>query len=93
MVSNMHTWQQVLIVQVQMNFGAALRSAFFLGAAGVLSCARNSSPLSPVVSKASAGATRCCASVACLPGTGNNPHVSFCADRNVSVAGSPMFPR
>ena len=47
----------------QMNFGAALRSAFFLGAAGVLSCARNSSPLSPVVSKASAGAalwTHCC---------------------------------
>ena len=40
-----------------MNFGAALRSAFFLGAAGVLSCARNSSPLSPVVSKASAGAS------------------------------------
>jgi 21S rRNA (GM2251-2'-O)-methyltransferase len=41
---------------MQMNFGAALRSAFFLGAAGVLSCARNSSPLSPVVSKASSGA-------------------------------------
>ncbi|RMZ52107.1 hypothetical protein APUTEX25_001301 [Auxenochlorella protothecoides] len=38
------------------NFGAALRSAFFLGAAGVLTCARNSSPLSGVVSKASAGA-------------------------------------
>jgi 21S rRNA (GM2251-2'-O)-methyltransferase len=38
------------------NFGAALRSAFFLGATGVLTCKRNSAPLSPVVSKASSGA-------------------------------------
>lgn len=38
------------------NFGAALRSAHFLGASGVLTCHRNSAPLSPVVSKASAGA-------------------------------------
>ncbi len=38
------------------NFGAALRSAHFLGASGVLTCSRNSAPLSPVVSKASAGA-------------------------------------
>ena len=38
------------------NFGAALRSAHFLGASGVLTCNRNSAPLSPVVSKASAGA-------------------------------------
>ncbi|GAQ89804.1 hypothetical protein KFL_005640050 [Klebsormidium nitens] len=38
------------------NFGAVLRSAYFLGAAGVLTCARNSSPLTAVVSKASAGA-------------------------------------
>ena len=38
------------------NFGAALRSAFFLGAAGVVTCRRNSSPLTGVVSKASAGA-------------------------------------
>ena len=38
------------------NFGAALRSAHFLGANGVLTCSRNSAPLSPVVSKASAGA-------------------------------------
>jgi 21S rRNA (GM2251-2'-O)-methyltransferase len=27
------------------NFGAVLRSAYFLGAGGVLTCARNSSPL------------------------------------------------
>ncbi len=38
------------------NFGAALRSAHFLGAAGVLTCRRNSAPLSAAVSKASAGA-------------------------------------
>ena len=40
----------------QQNLGAAIRAAYFLGAAGVLCCARNSAPLSPVVSKASAGA-------------------------------------
>ena len=38
------------------NFGAIIRSAFFLGAAGIITCARNSAPLSPTVSKASAGA-------------------------------------
>ncbi|KAH6558816.1 hypothetical protein KP509_1Z044300 [Ceratopteris richardii] len=38
------------------NFGAILRSAYFLGAAGVVVCAKNSAPLSAVVSKASAGA-------------------------------------
>lgn len=38
------------------NFGAILRSALFLGAAGVVTCQRNSAPLSPVVSKASSGA-------------------------------------
>lgn len=38
------------------NFGAVLRSALFLGAAGVVTCQRNSAPLSPVVSKASSGA-------------------------------------
>ena len=38
------------------NFGALLRSAFFLGVDGVLVSAKNSCPLTPVVSKASAGA-------------------------------------
>ena len=38
------------------NFGALLRSAFFLGVDGVLVSAKNSCPLSPVASKASAGA-------------------------------------
>ncbi|GFR43989.1 hypothetical protein Agub_g5134 [Astrephomene gubernaculifera] len=37
------------------NLGAVVRSAYCLGAAGVLACARNCAPLSPVVSKASAG--------------------------------------
>ena len=36
--------------------GAAVRAAHFLGAAGILTCARNSAPLTPAVSKASAGA-------------------------------------
>lgn len=38
------------------NFGAILRSAYFLGASGVVVCAKNSAPLNGVVSKASAGA-------------------------------------
>ncbi|KAG2443921.1 hypothetical protein HXX76_002261 [Chlamydomonas incerta] len=38
------------------NLGAVVRSAYCLGAAGVLACSRNCAPLSPVVSKASAGA-------------------------------------
>lgn len=38
------------------NMGALLRSAHFLGADGVIACRRNSCRLSPVVSKASAGA-------------------------------------
>jgi 21S rRNA (GM2251-2'-O)-methyltransferase len=38
------------------NFGALLRSSFFLKCDGVVTCAKNSAPLSPAVSKASAGA-------------------------------------
>ncbi|EIE24249.1 SpoU rRNA methylase family protein [Coccomyxa subellipsoidea C-169] len=38
------------------NLGAAVRVAYFLGVSGVLCCERNSAPLSPAVSKASAGA-------------------------------------
>ena len=45
-----------LLDAVQQNLGAAVRVAYFLGVAGVLCCARNSAPLSPAVSKASAGA-------------------------------------
>ncbi|XP_031491204.1 uncharacterized protein LOC116258192 [Nymphaea colorata] len=41
------------------NFGAVIRSAYFFGAAGVVVCAKNSAPLSGVVSKASAGALEC----------------------------------
>jgi 21S rRNA (GM2251-2'-O)-methyltransferase len=39
-----------------MNLGALLRTAHFLGVEKVILCAKNSAPLSPVVSKASAGA-------------------------------------
>jgi len=39
-----------------MNFGALLRTAHFLKCDGVVVCAKNSAPLSPTVSKASAGA-------------------------------------
>lgn len=41
---------------MQQNLGAMLRSAFCLGVSGVLACSRNCAPLSPVVSKSSAGA-------------------------------------
>ncbi|XP_010489124.1 PREDICTED: uncharacterized protein LOC104766854 [Camelina sativa] len=37
------------------NLGAIIRSAYFFGATGVVVCAKNSAPLSAVVSKASAG--------------------------------------
>ncbi|XP_077217714.1 tRNA/rRNA methyltransferase (SpoU) family protein [Tasmannia lanceolata] len=37
------------------NLGAIVRSSYFFGAAGVVLCAKNSAPLSGVVSKASAG--------------------------------------
>jgi len=39
-----------------MNFGALLRTAHFLGVDRVVVCQKNSAPLSPIVSKASAGA-------------------------------------
>ena len=41
---------------MQQNLGAILRSCFFFGVEGVVLCARNSSPLSPIVAKASCGA-------------------------------------
>ncbi|XWS17334.1 hypothetical protein CRYUN_Cryun33cG0058500 [Craigia yunnanensis] len=37
------------------NLGAIIRSAYFFGASGLVLCAKNSAPLSGVVSKASAG--------------------------------------
>jgi len=49
-------WLALDEVKDPQNFGAVLRSAHFLGAAGVVTCWRNSAPLSAVVSKASAGA-------------------------------------
>ncbi len=38
------------------NFGALLRTAFFLKCDKVVVCSKNSAPLSPAVSRASAGA-------------------------------------
>lgn len=49
-------WLALDEVQDPMNLGAALRCAHFLGVAGVLACSRNTAPLSPATSKASAGA-------------------------------------
>ncbi|KAJ8602611.1 hypothetical protein CTAYLR_009540 [Chrysophaeum taylorii] len=48
-------WLALDEVQDPRNFGAILRSARFFGVP-VVSCAKNSAPLSPVASKASAGA-------------------------------------
>ncbi|CAN6470256.1 unnamed protein product [Victoria cruziana] len=47
------------------NFGAIIRSAYFFGAAGIVVCAKNSAPLSGVVSKASAGALECMELMSC----------------------------
>lgn len=49
-------WLALDEVMDPQNLGAMLRSALFLGAGGVVTCARNSAPLSAAVSKASAGA-------------------------------------
>eukprot|EP01134_Creolimax_fragrantissima_P003323 CFRG3323T1 len=49
-------WVALDQVQDPMNLGAVLRSAYFLGADGVVTCRRNSCPLTPTVSRASAGA-------------------------------------
>ena len=49
-------WVALDEVSDPQNLGAVLRSVHFLGAQGVVLCAKNSAPLSAVVSKASAGA-------------------------------------
>ncbi len=49
-------WIALDEVQDPQNLGAILRSAHFLGDVGVLVCGKNSAPLSPSVSAASAGA-------------------------------------
>jgi 21S rRNA (GM2251-2'-O)-methyltransferase len=48
-------WLALDEIQDPHNLGAILRSALFLGAAGVIVSTRNSAPLSPTVSKTSAG--------------------------------------
>ncbi|NXY20733.1 MRM1 methyltransferase, partial [Atrichornis clamosus] len=49
-------WLVLEHIQDPMNLGALLRSAYFLGVDRVVASHRNSCPLSPTVSKASAGA-------------------------------------
>lgn len=49
-------WIALDSVQDPMNLGAVIRSAHFLGAAGVIVCTKNSARLNGTVSKASAGA-------------------------------------
>ena len=49
-------WLALDEVSDPQNLGALLRSAYFLGASGVVVSEKNSSPLTPAVSKASAGA-------------------------------------
>ncbi|KAH1131918.1 hypothetical protein J1N35_003296 [Gossypium stocksii] len=48
-------WVALDEVTDPLNLGAIIRSAYFFGASGVVLCAKNSAPLSGVVSKASAG--------------------------------------
>lgn len=70
------------------NLGAVIRSAYFLGASGVLMCSKNSAPLSGVVSKASAGALEKMTIYSCrsLPTTLNDARskgwavIGACAD-------------
>ncbi|KAK1266568.1 hypothetical protein QJS04_geneDACA002620 [Acorus gramineus] len=50
-----HLWVALDEVTDPQNLGAIIRSAYFFGAVGVVLCAKNSAPLSGVVSKASAG--------------------------------------
>ncbi|XP_048338725.1 rRNA methyltransferase 1, mitochondrial [Sphaerodactylus townsendi] len=49
-------WLALEEIQDPMNLGAVLRSAYFLGVDGIVMNRKNSCPLTPVVSKASAGA-------------------------------------
>ncbi|KAL1918870.1 uncharacterized protein VTP21DRAFT_2892 [Calcarisporiella thermophila] len=49
-------WLALDEIQDPQNLGAILRTAHFFGIDGIVICSKNSAPLSPVVSKASAGA-------------------------------------
>ncbi len=53
------------------NFGALLRTAHFFAVRQIVCCAKNSAPLSPVVSKASAGAMELLAGRQLLQSTNN----------------------
>lgn len=49
-------WLMLYEIQDPMNFGAILRTAYFLGCGGIFISSQNSCRLTPVVSKASSGA-------------------------------------
>mmetsp|Transcript_58147 Transcript_58147/g.131751 ORF Transcript_58147/g.131751 Transcript_58147/m.131751 type:complete len:367 (-) Transcript_58147:65-1165(-) len=69
------------------NLGALLRSAEFLGASGVVICAKNSAALSPVVSKASAGALE----IATISSTRNMPRfLEACREKGWRVVGTTL---
>lgn len=77
----------VLLDQVTdpMNYGAIIRSAEVLGAHGVVTEARRSAPLNPVVAKASAGAT---SHLPLLQVTNLNRYIDELKERNVWVYGA-----
>lgn len=51
-----HCVMHLLCLPLQQNLGAIIRSAYCLGADGIVASSKNCAPLSAVVSKASAGA-------------------------------------
>ena len=72
------------------NLGALVRSASFLGASGVVICSKNSASLSPVVSKASAGALE----LATIHSTNNMPRfLKKCSDNGWRVVGTTLSAR
>lgn len=69
------------------NMGALLRSAYFLGATGIVACGRNSSALTATVSKASAGAMEAFP----LHSVGSMPRLlAACRDAGWRVVGTAL---
>ena len=66
------------------NFGAILRTAHFLNINGVVVCAKNSAPLSPVVSKASSGAME---SIKVYQTNAMHKFLAKCVDDGFNVVG------
>lgn len=80
-------WLALDEVMDPQNLGALLRSACFLGAAGVVLSAKNSATISPVVSKASAGAVE----LAAVHSTRNMPRfLNKCRENGWRVVGTAL---